>query len=534
MSKVEIPEFADSKLLVVAELHGDHIAHIVQCKTKNAEEYIFQHLRLKQRRAMSDGWHIGKNIGLSIGEKILAKDRIISFAQQVVDLSEEANEIWGRGYLTKQNEKLYLYRHTHFVELDATWIERLFKEDGLNFGVDLKLTRSAQYFSKFSEQLIYCAHPAKLDEPNRVNINFLNGVGSFDTLGNWMFKHRKLNEFPKWFTTYCLPFCYELSEEEQLRQAGLGDKAIIAAGIQFDPRRIAPQWMRFLDQVIGEEEAIWLIHEFIASCFIPNSVLKLEKSLFLIGEGSNGKSVIYEVIVELLGKENVSDVPLNKLGDSVFQSQLIENKLLNYAPEISANYDPTIFKNLVSQEGVQVEAKHKDPRPMEKVPRLMFNGNQKPRSKEHTHAVLRRMIFVPFKTIIKEEDQDKQLASKLKQELPHIFLIVREAMKRLMLNKDFTSSPMCEAEKRAYERELNSVKDWIEDTGLKYDAGARFHVRAIYDAYIRWCSDNACAAFSTSEFKRAMEAQGFIKKRMTRGGQKALWGWTARMPLPNE
>ena len=199
MSKVEVPDFTDAKLLYVAEMHGDHIVHIVHCKNKNAEEYILQHLRIKQKRAMSEGWHIGKNIGLSIGEKILAKDRIISFAQQVVDLSEEANEIWGRGYLTKQNEKLYLYRHTHFVELDTTWIERLFKEDGLNFGVDLKLTRSAQYFSKFSEQLIYCAHPAKLDEPNRININFLNGVGSFDTLGNWMFKERKLNEFPKWF-----------------------------------------------------------------------------------------------------------------------------------------------------------------------------------------------------------------------------------------------------------------------------------------------------------------------------------------------
>lgn len=48
----------------------------------------------------------------------------------------------------------------------------------------------------------------------------------------------------------------------------------------------------------------------------------------------------------------------------------------------------------------------------------------------------------------KEEDQDKQLASKLKQELPQIFLIVREAMKRLMLNQDFTSSPICEAEKQ--------------------------------------------------------------------------------------
>jgi len=139
-----------------------------------------------------------------------------------------------------------------------------------------------------------------------------------------------------------------------------------------------------------------------------------------------------------------------------------------------------------------------------------------------------------FNLIIKEEDQDKQLASKLKQELPQIFLIVREAMKRLMLNKDFTSSPMCEAEKRAYERELNSVKDWIEDTGLKYDARARFHVRAIYDAYVDWCSSNACAAVSTSEFKRAMEAEGFEKGRSNAGVNGGRTGWHVRIPLSRE
>lgn len=85
MSKVEVPDFTDAKMLFVAELHGNHIADIVHCKNKNVEEYIFKHLKLAQEREKRNGWHIGKNIGLNIGEKIVAQDKIISFAQQVVD-----------------------------------------------------------------------------------------------------------------------------------------------------------------------------------------------------------------------------------------------------------------------------------------------------------------------------------------------------------------------------------------------------------------------------------------------------------------
>ena len=31
-----------------------------------------------------------------------------------------------------------------------------------------------------------------------------------------------------------------------------------------------------------------------------------------------------------------------------------------------------------------------------------------------------------------------------------------------------------------------------------------------------------------------MEAQGFSKERINSGEHRSKWGWTARMPLPNE
>ena len=144
---------------------------------------------------------------------------------------------------------------------------------------------------------------------------------------------------------------------------------------------------------------------------------------------------------------------------------------------------------------------------------------------------LRRMIFVPFKTILKEEDQDKHWRQAEAGAAADI-LDCSRSDEALDAEQGHLLS-MCEAEKRAYERELNGVR-LDRDTGLKYDAGARFHVRAIYDAYVNWCGSNACAAVSTSEFKRAMEAQGFSKERINSGEHRSKWGWTARMPLPNE
>lgn len=495
----------EKKLLVWAMLYGPHIAHVLEWRDRNAKEYIQHHLLPYQEKQVQDGYRLGDNIGLANTTKSIEK--AISAAEKIVENSVEWHAQWGYGCLTKNNGKLYLYRHTHFFELDKNWIEHLLKTAGLKYGLSIHETRSYNFFESFEKQLIYSASfPPEIEE-DRVEINLLNGIFKVDSEGNMLFAERKEMDKPKQWFTYTLPFMYE-------------------------KEATAKQWLEFLDQVLPEKEAQMVLHEYLACVFFPNSFIKIEKALFLVGGGSNGKSVVFDVVKRMYGSENVSSVGLEKLNGR-FQMQLLEGKLLNYASEIGKKFDPTLFKQLTSQESEYVEKKGKDPRNIKgNIPRLMFNGNHKPISEERSNAIYRRLIFLPFNVTIAEEDQDKELSQKLYHELSGIFNLVIEGLDRVIKNKGFTKSALIEAESIEYKDTMDSVAAWVKDVQLIADESDQYHSQTLYeDSYCRWCIDNDMSTMSRADWRKAMINEGFKRKKLTRGHHKGSAGWAVRLPL---
>jgi putative DNA primase/helicase len=112
-----------------------------------------------------------------------------------------------------------------------------------------------------------------------------------------------------------------------------------------------------------------VLQEFLGYVFTPNEVLNLEKCLLLYGEGSNGKSVLYRVINELLGKENISSYSIPQLTDKSkgeYYTVNLQNKLLNFCSDTKGAFDDTgVFKMLVS--GEKVTGRHPAGRPIEFV-----------------------------------------------------------------------------------------------------------------------------------------------------------------------
>ena len=46
--------------------------------------------------------------------------------------------------------------------------------------------------------------------------------------------------------------------------------------------------------------------EMIGYCFIPTQRMKLERSLMLYGPSANGKGVVFDIVVAILGEKHVS------------------------------------------------------------------------------------------------------------------------------------------------------------------------------------------------------------------------------------
>ena len=59
------------------------------------------------------------------------------------------------------------------------------------------------------------------------------------------------------------------------------------------------------------------------------------KAFFLVGDGSNGKSTLLDMVKEMLGEENISNLSLLDLEHS-FRPAELEHKLANIGDDISS------------------------------------------------------------------------------------------------------------------------------------------------------------------------------------------------------
>ena len=105
-------------------------------------------------------------------------------------------------------------------------------------------------------------------------------------------------------------------------------------------------------------ENIETVLEMCASTFIRQSID--EKSFINLGDGENGKSVLLDYLSKMLGKENVSHIPLQVLSDDKFASARLESKLANIFSDLEKNElrHTGIIKDLSSGEPIYVQNKN--------------------------------------------------------------------------------------------------------------------------------------------------------------------------------
>ena len=308
---------------------------------------------------------------------------------------------------------------------------------------------------------------------------------------------------------------FEISEDVQhLREFRKEDFLTYQLPFEYDECADMTLFCRFLDEVIPEKELQNILSEYLGSIFIKNNVLKLEKALFLYGGGSNGKSVIFDIISALLGEENFSSYSLDSLTRDKDSRSMIADKLLNYCSETSASVQSEIFKKLVSREPIDVRQVYKQSFIMRDYAKLMFNANELPTDIEHNHAFFRRFLIIPFRVTIPEERQDKNLSTKIiRQELPGIFNWILSGMIRLLEKKKFTSSTIVEEEVNKFRRESDSVLSFIDDNDYHKSCTEEITVKDLYQEYRLYCHENSNRPCSNRTFRKRLESGGFEKKR---------------------
>jgi P4 family phage/plasmid primase-like protien len=327
---------------------------------------------------------------------------------------------------------------------------------------------------------------ARMDPPGN-GINVLNGELIETPAGLELQPHRKST-----LATVCLP-------------------------IRYDPEATCFRFRQFLEEIFeGQEQVrkrIKLIQQMMGYTLLRDC--RYEKMIFLLGGGSNGKSVLMHVITKLLGSENVAAVQPKQYGNR-FQRAHLEGKLANIVTEIGKGDllpdDET--KAMVTGEIMTVENKNQHPREIVPFATLWHATNHLPVLKDYSYAMIRRTFILQLQRNFDEcpEIKDENLKTWLvENELPGILNFALNGL--LSLQTDgWVEVDECRRDVEAWVKSGDTVACFLEDE-CDRETNSWTTTKDLYARYGRWCELHGMTKVGGKQFTTQLQTEGFTSHR---------------------
>jgi putative DNA primase/helicase len=276
------------------------------------------------------------------------------------------------------------------------------------------------------------------------------------------------------------------------------------------PNSKCPRFLKFLDEIFeGDEERIRVTQEWAG--YLLTTETKAQKALLLLGEGENGKGVLIDTLSEIIGEDNISNIPLNELGRS-FSRVKIYSKTANISGENEMDgksFNTQYFKLIVGQDTISAEEKNKPVFSFKPTAKLVMTMNKLPDTRDTSYGYFRRLSILAFNAKFSGKDRDNDLREKLREELSGIFLWSMEGLKRLREN-DYKFSPCKSMEDtlKRYRFEQKPMYEFFEDCIVPTEnTGDREDNKLVYNTYKNWAVENGInAKISSQKFWKEFEA----------------------------
>lgn len=268
---------------------------------------------------------------------------------------------------------------------------------------------------------------------------------------------------------------------------------------------------QFLSSTLPDSEDLIMLQDCIGYLLTNN---KQEYLIMLCGSGSNGKSVLLDLIKRSLPGLTVASSLDNALNNENSRA-LIKDKLLAVSSEFSGVIKhPETFKTLISKEPLQYKELYKDVSLMDNYARFIVASNELPiASTLNSNALMRRLAVLEFKQIFKpNQEYTEKLFQDENIELFYNYLI------RCAFNYQYEIKISTNSKEL-----LNNIKTGIDSVyGFlqeKEIASGEIVISAsdLYKQYLNYCYENSIKENNSSNFGRKLTSHGILKKRLASG-----------------
>lgn len=247
------------------------------------------------------------------------------------------------------------------------------------------------------------------------------------------------------------------------------------------------RFSKWISEIVGPDD-VQIVFEMIGSIFHLGSPL-MQSSFLLIGEGSNGKSLFLDIIVSLIGIENVCTNEWADYGSNTFATADLFNKALAIDTDIQNNKPiQSAIKKAITGDWMTGQFKYRDAFSFLPVATWIGAANELPTSKDQTFGFFRRWLPIEFPNRFEKNPAfERQLkASCLTDDgKSGIVQAALMAYRAAFRNDTYTISDASLGLNDKLQITANTVAAWVDDQCLL--APDHYLTReAAYTAYQQW------------------------------------------------
>ena len=414
------------------------------------------------------------------------KHILVAIIKNLLEVAK--NKHWN---LSKVYDYTYVFNGAFWQQLDKEDMKSFLGKAAIRMGCPEYEARHYEFKDKLLKQFLTDAHlpPPPPNEDDKILINLQNGTFEF-TKNGWHLRDFNSDDF----LTYQLPFGY-------------------------NENATCPLFDKYLKRVLPDESSRNILQEFSGYIF---SKMNLEKMLVLTGSGDNGKSVYFNIISALVGKDNIPTFTMGLFAHEYNRAKLT-NVLLNYSSEKGTELNPDTFKALISGEPLQSREPYGKSFTLYNKVRFIINANLLPKETEQTDAFFRRYLIVLFDEKISKEEKDIELADKIiKQELAGVFNWLLVGLNRIVEQKKFSDCEKADKALSEFRRQSDNVALFIEHKNYIPSDKEKEALSELYKDYKSFCTDDGYKPLGKNNFSKRLESKGFEPTRLSGGAAAFL------------
>jgi len=308
----------------------------------------------------------------------------------------------------------------------------------------------------------------------------------------------------------------------RLRDGRSEDRITLHAPIAYNPDAACPRWLRFLDEVFGDDvELIDFIQRAVGYSLTG---LTTEQCLFVCyGTGANGKSVLLRILRMLAGfyafnapfslfeMHSRSAIP-NDLA-ALVNRRLVTSSETNEGTRLNE----ARVKALTGCDPITARFMRAEFFTFEPVAKYWLAVNHKPSVADDSHGFWRRVRLIPFTRRFTGSAADQSLADTLQLELPGILAWAVRGVQAWQ-ERGLRAPAAVEAATETYRLESDPLAAFIEERCVVVE-GTSMVASAAFKAYLTWSSEQGMRErelLTATKFGTRM-AERFGKKHSSSG-----------------